>query len=460
MTANAPPISEDRVREFSARFHGDLLRPGTDAYESARKVWNAMIDRRPACIARCKSVEDVQSAIRFARDNDLPIAVRGGGHNAAGLGVCDGGLVIDLGGLRDVVVDPAKRTARAGGGATWGDFDRATAAHGLATTGGAVSTTGVAGLTLGGGLGWLMRSYGMACDNMIGAEVVTADGKVLHASATENADLFWGLRGGGGNFGVVTTFEFKLHPVSTIFGGMLLYPLARARDVLRLYRDVTRSAPDALTVFAAMMHTPDGIPVIALVICYNGPADEGERAIKAFRDFETPMAGAVGPMPYTDLQTMLDAGFPSGLQVHWRSEFVKSIPDALIEAAVSAFEKVPSPLSALMFEQFGGAVKRVPRDETAFDRRDADYNLVIVSRWADPADAAPNVAWARSTSEAAKPFTTGEVYVNYIGAGEGPERVHAAFGDDKFARLATTKRKYDPNNVFRLNQNIPPNEAP
>jgi len=458
MTASTQSPANDPLRELGKRFHGDIMLPGSDEYDAARKVWNGMIDRRPACIARCKSIGDVQEALRFARDNELPVAVRGGGHNAAGLAVCDGGLVIDLGGMRDVVVDPERRIARAGGGATWGDFDRATAAHGLATTGGAVSTTGIAGLTLGGGLGWLMRSYGMACDNLVAAEVVTADGQVVRASATESPDLFWGLRGGGGNFGIVTTFEYALHPVSTIFGGMLLYPLGRARDVLRVYRDVTASAPDALTVFAAMMHAPDGTPVVALVVCYNGPTDEGERAIKAFRDFATPMAGEVGPMPYTALQSMLDAGFPEGLQVHWRSEFVNAIPDALIDAAVSAFERVPSPLSALMFEQFGGAVKRVPRGETAFDQRDADYNLVIVSRWADPAQADANVRWARETSDAAKPFTTGRVYVNYIGAGEAPDRVRAAFGADKFDRLSRIKRKYDPTNVFRANQNIPPSD--
>ena len=456
MSATIPTLSDDRLREFGKRFRGDLVRPDSTDYESARKVWNGMIDRRPAFIAKCKSVEDVQAAVRFARENFLPIAIRGGGHNAAGLGVCDDGMVIDLGGMRDVVVDPAKRTARAGGGATWGDFDRATAAHGLATTGGAVSTTGIAGLTLGGGLGWLMRSCGMTCDNLIGADVVTADGSLVRASASENADLFWALRGGGGNFGVVTTFEYRLHPVSTIFGGMFLYPLARARDVLRLYRDVTRSAPDALTVFAAMMHSPDGVPVIALVICYNGPLADGERAIAAIRAFEAPIAGEVGPMPYTALQSMLDAGFPSGLQVHWRSEFVTSIPDDLVEAVVSAFESVPSPLSAVLFEQFGGAVSRVARDETAFDQRDSSYNLVIVSRWADPAVAAPNVAWARSTSDAAKPFTNGRVYVNYIGVGEAPDRVRAAFGANKYERLVAIKRKYDPTNLFRINQNISP----
>lgn len=456
MPGSASVVSEDRVREFKARFRGDVLNPGTDAYESARRVWNGMIDRRPALIARCRGVEDVQNAIRFARDNDLPLAIRGGGHNAAGLGVCDDGLVIDLGGMRDVVVDPATRTARAGGGATWGEFDAATTAHGLATTGGAVSTTGIAGLTLGGGLGWLMRGYGLTCDNLIGAEVVTADGNVVRASARENADLFWALRGGGGNFGVVTTFEYQLHPVTSILGGILFYPLAKARDVFRFYREITRTTPDNLTVFAPMLHSPEGVKVCGLAMCYNGPADEGERAIQLIRDFGSPIAGNVGPMSYTALQSMLDAGFPSGLHVHWRSEFLTSIPDALIDAAVSAYEQVPSPLSALLIEQFGGAVSRIPRDATAFDQRDSDYNFVIISRWADPADAEQNVAWARATSKAAKPFTTGRVYLNYIGEGEAPDRVRAAFAPDKLARLASIKKKYDPTNLFRINQNIAP----
>jgi FAD/FMN-containing dehydrogenase len=441
---------------FPATFHGDVLQPSSPEYETARKVWNGMIDRRPAFIARCKSVADVQTAIRFAKQNNLLVAVRGGGHNAAGLGVCDDGIVIDLGGLRDVLVDPARRTARAGGGATWAEFDRATAGFGLATTGGLVSSTGIAGLTLGGGLGWLMRSYGLACDNLIGAEVVTADAQVIRTSDSENADLLWALRGGGGNFGVVTSLEYQLHSVATIFGGMLLYPLASARDLLRLYRDVTRGAPDKLTVFAAMMHTPDGMPVIAFVLCYNGPADEGERAIADIRKFATPIAGEVGPMPYSALQSMLDAGFPHGLQVHWRSEFINTIPDAFIDAAVSAFERVPSPLSALLLEHFGGAVSRVPRDAAAFDQRDSEYNLVIVSRWAEPGDRDRNVAWARETSDMAAAFTNGRVYVNYIGAGESPDRVRAAFGSEKFARLAAIKHKYDPTNLFRMNQNIPP----
>jgi FAD/FMN-containing dehydrogenase len=452
----ASTLSPDLLDRLSSRFRGDLIHPGSDSYESARKVWNGMIDKRPAAILRCKSIADVQSAVRFARENETPIAIRGGGHNAAGLATCDDGIVVDLSGMRDVVVDAERRTARAGGGTTWADFDRATSQHGLATTGGAISTTGIAGLTLGGGLGWLMRSYGMTCDNLIDAEVVTADGQLRRASEDENPDLLWALRGGGGNFGVVTTFEYQLHPVSTILGGMLLYPLTRARDAFRLYRDVAKWAPDKLTVFAGMLHSPDGIPLVAFLVCYNGPVDEGERVIKAIRDFGAPAAGEIGPMPYTALQSMLDAGFPSGLHVHWRSEFVKSISDELIETVVSAYERVPSPLSAILFEQFGGAVRRVPREATAYDQRESDFNLVIVSRWADPAHAERNVQWARSLSDAVRGYTTGQVYVNYIGAGEAPDRVRAAFGPDKFAKLSAIKRKYDPTNLFRLNQNIPP----
>jgi FAD/FMN-containing dehydrogenase len=454
---NGVPVSPDSVSAFRTRFNGDLIHPGSPTYDSARSVWNGMIDRRPALIAQCKTVEDVQSAIRFARDEKLPIAIRGGGHNAAGLGVVDDGIVIDLTPMRGIAVDPARRTARVGGGATWGELDAATTAHGLATTGGAVSTTGVAGLTLGGGLGWLMRSYGLACDNLIGAEVVTADGEVVRASASENPDLLWALRGGGGNFGVVTTFEFQLHPLANVFGGLLIYPFDKVRDVLTLYRDVTKNAPDALTVFAAMLHAPDGAKVAALLICYNGNAADGEKAIKAIRDFEIqPIAGEVGTIPYTAMQKLLDEGMPKGLHVHWRSEFVSSIPDALIEASVSAFAKAQSPLNVMLIEQFGGAVSRVEADATAFDQRDASYNLVIVSRWTDPADAETNVSWARATSEAAKPFTNGRVYVNYIGANEASDRVRAAYSPEKFARLASIKRKYDPMNVFRINQNIPP----
>jgi FAD/FMN-containing dehydrogenase len=449
-------MTASSLSEFASDFRGELIVPSSESYNSARRVWNGMIDRRPSCIALCKTVEDVQTALRYATANDLPLAIRGGGHNAAGLSVCDDGIVIDLREMKSVVVDPVKRTARAGGGATWGDFDRATAEHGLATTGGAISSTGIAGLTLGGGLGWLMRSYGLACDNMIGATVVTADGSIVHASERENSDLLWALRGGGGNFGIVTEFEFALHPVRTVFGGMLVYPLQWAKDVLRVYKTVVASAPDALTVFAVLTHSPDGHAVIALAICYNGSVEDGERVIKPIRDFATPVAGAVGPTPYTALQTMLDAGLPSGLNVHWRSEFVSSIPDELIDEVVASYEDASSPLNIILIEQLGGAVKHVRDDATAFDHRGSDYNLVVIGRWIDPATADRHVSWARETSDAVKPFTSGRVYVNYIGAGESPDRVRAAFSPEKFAELARVKSKYDPRNVFRMNQNIPP----
>lgn len=452
----SPVLSTSPFYDLALEFDGDLILPGAPEYDAARAVWNGMIDRRPACIAICKSTSDVQRAVLFARANNITLGVRGGGHNAAGLSSVDQGLVIDLRAMRDVVVDPTRKIARAGGGATWADFDKATAAHGLATTGGLISTTGIAGLSLGGGLGWLMRSHGLACDNIVGAEVVTAEGRVVVARADENPDLFWGLRGGGGNFGVVTSLDFQLHEVSTVLGGMLIYPISRARDVLRLYRDVTRSAPDELTVFAAMMHTPDGAPVIALAMCYNGPVNDGERAIAAIRAFGSPIAGEVGPIPYTSLQTMLDGGFPSGLQVHWRSEFAASLPDELLDTLVTAFNVVKSPLSALLIEQFGGAVRRVSADATAYDQRDADYNLVIIARWAAPSDADPNVQWARITSDAVKSFGNGRVYVNYIGAGEKPDRVRASYSAAKFTRLAAVKKRWDPTNLFRMNQNIPP----
>ena len=444
------------IRQLKSRFEGTLLAPGDRDYDAARTVFNAMIDRRPALIAQCTSAADVVEAVHFAREQTLLVSVRCTGHNIGGYAVCDDGLVIDLSRMKAITVNPAARTVRVAAGCNWGEVNDALQPYGLAATGGFVSVTGVSGLTLGGGLGWLMRSYGLACDNLIGAEVVTADGNVVRASASENADLFWALRGGGGNFGVVTTLEYQLHPVTSVVGGILFYPLAKARELVRFYREVTRTTPDNLTVFAAMLHTPEGEKVCGLAMCYNGPAEEAEHAIQLIREFDTPVGGNVGPVAYTALQSMLDAGFPSGLHVHWRSEFLTSIPDAFIEAAVSAYEQVPSPLSSLLIEHFGGAVSRVPRDATAFDLRDADYNFVIVSRWADPAEAERNVAWARAISSAARPFTNGRVYLNYIGEGEAPDRVRASFAADKLTRLASIKKKYDPTNLFRINQNIAP----
>jgi FAD/FMN-containing dehydrogenase len=395
----------------------------------------------------------VVSAVNHARDNGLVLAVRGGGHNAGGLALCDDGLVIELSGMRAVTVDPDRRTARAQGGALWRDFDAATHPHGLATTGGLISTTGVGGLTLGGGLGWLMRQHGLACDNVTAVEIVTADGSVRRASATENTDLFWGIRGGGGNFGVVTSFEFRLHPVRTLYGGMLVYPGPRAPEVLRRYRDVAMSAPDELTVFAALMTAPDGMPITAVLTAYNGPVSAGEAALKPLRDLE-PVADQVTEMPYPALQSMLDEGFPSGLQVYWRSDFLESLPDDAIDALCERFNAITSPLSALLIEQFGGAVARVPAEETAFAQRDALFNLAVISRWTDPATAETHIGWARKSSESARPFAAGGVYVNYLGA-EGADRVRAAYGA-KYDRLVALKQKYDPTNLFRTNQNIQP----
>ena len=452
--ATQASFTDATLGRFTSTVRGDVLRPDSPGYDEARRVWNAMIDRRPAVIVRCRDADEVGAAVRFAREAGLPVAVRGGGHSAAGLAVCDDGVVIDLSAMRAVQVDAASRTAVAEGGARWGEFDQATQAHGLATTGGAVSTTGVGGLTLGGGLGWLMRSYGMACDNLIGAEVVTADGERIVASEEENADLLWGLRGGGGNFGVVTKFRFRLHPVSTLLGGMLLFPVERAREVLRFYRDFATDQPDALATFAAMMTTPDGVRVTAILPCYNGPIAEGEALIQPLRDLG-PIADMVGPMPYVALQTMLDPAMPPGLSVYWRSDFLRALSDDAIDTAVEHFERVTSPLSVLLIEQFGGAVSRVGLEESAFPHREAMYNLVIVGRWPDPTLADATTQWVRDLSDAMRPHARG-VYVNYLGPGEGEDRVRAAYGDETYARLARVKAKYDPTNFFRLNQNIRP----
>lgn len=442
------------VRGFGTGLTGTVIRRGDAAYDTARKVWNGMIDRSPALILRCASTADAVAAVNFAREQGLLVAVRGGGHNAAGLGVCDDGIVIDLSAMRAVTVDPDRRIARVQGGARWSDLDAATHAHGLATTGGLISTTGVGGLTLGGGLGWLMRSYGLACDNVVGAEIVTADGQVRHASTTENADLFWGIRGGGGNFGVVTAFEFRLHPVSTVYGGMLAYPVSRAGEVLRRYRDVASTASDALTMFAGLMTSPEGVQIVAVLVGYNGPAAEGEAAIKPMRELG-PVVDQVSQIPYPALQSMLDAGFPDGLHVYWRSDFLRELPDAAIDTLCERFASVTSPLSALLIEQFGGAVSRVATDDTAFAQRDALFNLAVIARWDDPSTAASHIAWARESSEAMKPFASGGVYVNYLGD-EGADRVRAAYGPAKYDRLVAIKQKYDPTNLFRMNQNIRP----
>jgi FAD/FMN-containing dehydrogenase len=434
---------------------GALILPDNAAYEESRRVWNGMIDRRPAAIARCGAVDDVVAAVRFAREHDIPVAIRGGGHNAAGLAVIDDGLVIDLSEMNAVEVDPERRIARAGGGATWGDFDAATQAHGLATTGGAISMTGVAGLTLGGGLGYLMRKYGLACDNLIGAQVVLADGSVVATSETERPELLWGLRGGGGNFGVVTEFVFQLHPLDGVVAGLILHPRERAVAALRVYRELTASAPDELVAFCAQLCSPDGVPLVAYVLAYAGDAASAEPVLAGFRDFAEPVADMVAPMPYVALQQMLDEGFAPGPHVYWRSHFLTGIPDDAIDILVAGANAAPSPMSAVLVEHAGGAVARMSAEDSAFDHRDAEYNLAIIARWLDPAEADANIAWARGLWEAMRPYARG-VYVNYLGVGDSPDRVREAYSPAKYGRLAALKKQYDPGNMFRANQNIIP----
>lgn len=442
------------LEDLSSQLSGDLLRPGDAGYDQGRAIWNGMIDKRPAGIAQCRTTADVMAAVNFARDHGYLVAIRGGGHNAAGNAMCDDGLVIDLSGMRAVVVDPESRTARAQGGATWGDFDGATAAHGLASTGGAISTTGIAGLTLGGGLGWLMRSYGMACDNLRSIEIVTADGSLRRASATEHPELFWALRGGGGNFGVVTEFEFQLHPVATVLAGTLVHPAERAADALHFLHDFHQTAPDALAIFAGLMTSPEGMPIMVFLCCFNGPIEEGERALAPLRAFGPPVADLIEPMPYSTWQSALDAGFPHGQQVYWRSDFITELSDGAIDTLIEQFGKITSPLSGLILEEFGGAVCRVGAEETAFVHRQADFNLAIIGKWIDPSEAERHIAWARETHAAMKPYTHG-TYVNYLGD-EGQDRVRAAYGDAVYNRLVAVKNRYDPKNLFRVNQNIQP----
>jgi FAD/FMN-containing dehydrogenase len=402
------------------------------------------------------SVADVIAAVRFAGDHGLRIAVRGGGHNVAGTSLCDGGLVIDLSAMRAVRVDPACRTARAEGGATWRDFDHATQTFGLATTGGTISTTGIAGLTLGGGQGYLMRKHGLACDNLISADVVLADGSFVAASEKEHSDLFWALRGGGGNFGVVTAFEYRLHPVGPAMGGMVIHPVERAAEAFRFYREFQRDAPDALVILPTLLTAPDGAKVAALIAGYTGPVEDGEAALAPLRRFGPPVADTIQPMPYTAVQRMLDDAFPPGHHHYWKSGYMRELSDGAIETMVAQFLNAPSPLSAALLEPVGGAVARVAPDATAYAHRNGQPSFLIVARWADPAEAEREIAWARAYWAAMQPYVEQAAYPNYLEAGaEGAERVRAAYGGN-YARLTCVKAAYDPTNFFRGNQNIPP----
>jgi FAD binding domain/Berberine and berberine like len=455
-TQDADTGLEDTVVEaFKASLRGALLRPGDVGYEDTRKIHNGMIDRRPALIACCAGVADVLTGVRFAREHDLLVSVRGGGHGMPGFAVCEGGLMLDLSGMKSVHVDPHHRTVRAEAGVTWGEFDHETQAFGLATTGGVVSSTGIAGLTLGGGHGFLMRRYGLACDNLLSVDVVTADGRWLGASDMEHAELFWGLRGGGGNFGVVTSFEYRLHPLETMLAGMVIYPIAQAKAFLRLYREVTSMAPDELGSLVALGTLPDGTQAAVLLVGYSGPIADGEKLLRPLREFGPPLADQVSPSPYMALQGISEHFNPRGYRNYLKTNYLRDLSDDAIDILVERYASVPAPFSHIVVEHMGGAVSQMDRQATAYNYRDAQYNFLIVGMWADPAQDAGGISWVRGLWQALQPFSSGNIYVNYE-SDVGVDRVQAAYGAAKYDRLVALKNTYDPTNFFRLNANIKP----
>jgi FAD/FMN-containing dehydrogenase len=433
---------------------GEVIAPGDVAYERARRVWNGMIDRRPSAVVYCAGSDDVVAAVKFARSRSLLVAVRAGGHNIGGSSTCDDGLVIDLSRMKQIEVDPIKRTARAEAGLNLGEFDTATQAHGLATTMGVNADTGIAGLTLGGGFGKLGRKHGLSCDNLISAKIVTAEGRLLHVSATEHADLFWAIRGGGGNFGIVTNFEYWLFPVGPkLLAGAILHPYDRARDAMRFHRAFASSAPDELSLDAALATTPSGERVFSISPCYVGPVEEGERILKPLRAHGAPIEDQIAPRAYVDIQSAGDANFPRGRRYYWKAQFLRELSDDAIDTLLRTYATAPSG-SLLVLQHVGGAIARVPNTETPYANRDALYDCFPISIWDDPEEDAPRIRWARELWEAMRPFSTGGVYANNLGE-EGAERVEAAYGEN-YPRLLALKNKYDPTNFFRLNQNIRP----
>ncbi len=459
-------LEDGTVERLRSKVRCEVVIPDHPAYEEARKVWNGMVDRRPAVIVQCTSTPDVVEAVTFAREQDLIVSVRGGAHSTPGYSTCDDGIVIDLRRMNSVEVDPENRTARVQGGAIWGELDAATQEHGLAVTGGRVSDTGVAGLALGSGSGWLERMYGVTCESLLSAEVVTADGKVVTASEDTNPDLLWGLRGGGGNFGIVTEFEFRLHPVGPIvMGGMLVYPRARARAVLRAYRDLIARSSDQVGGGAALITAPPeefvpeelrGQPALGIVYCYVGPIEAGEEAIRSFREETSPALDMVQPIPYAALQQMLDAGNPHGIHEYFKIDWLDDLPDEAIDVAVEQAESMPAPFGQIILAPMGGAVGRTNGD-VALNIPDAKWAYFCLTMWMDPAEDTQNIAWTRGFADAMAPFGIGSAaFPNFISTDEDLDRLRSSYGPEKYARLLEVKRKWDPDNVFRLNQNIEP----
>jgi len=433
---------------------GDVVLPGDVAYDQARKVWNGMVDRHPAAVVYCDGSDDVIAAVNFARSQSLLVAVRAGGHNIGGASVCDGGLVIDLSRMKQIEIDPVRRTARAQAGLNLGEFDAATQAHGLATTMGVNADTGIAGLTLGGGFGKLGRKHGLSCDNLVSAEIVTADGRLLRASAAEHPDLFWAIRGGGGNFGIVTNFEYRLFPVGPILlAGSVLHPYDRARDAMRFYHAFAKAAPDELSLDAALVTMLSGERALSISACYVGPIDEGERVVKPLRAYGAPIQDQIAPRPYVEIQAAGDPLFPRGRRYYWKAQFLRELSDAAIDTLLASYATAAAE-SLLVLQHVGGAIARIPVNATPYANRDALYDCFPISIWDDPAEDAARIRWARELWEAMRPFSTGGVYANNLGE-EGTERIEAAYGEN-FARLVALKTKYDPTNFFRSNQNITP----
>ncbi|KJK21991.1 FAD-linked oxidase [Burkholderiaceae bacterium 16] len=457
-------LSSELVEGLKSKLRGQALQPGDAGYDEARSIWNAMIDRRPGFIVRSAGAADVIHTVAFARDNGLLLSVRAGGHNIGGLAICEGGITLDLSAMKSVRIDPTALRAYVEPGATLGDFDHEAQAFGLATPLGINSTTGVAGLTLGGGFGWISRKYGLSVDNLVGVQVVTADGKLVRASASEHPDLFWAIRGGGGNFGVVTLFEFALHPVGPeVFGGLIVYPLSQAATVLQALRDRFAGMPDELTVWAVMRLAPPlpflppethGKPIVALAICYIGPVADGPQLVEPLRKLGTPYGEHVGPMPFTAWQQAFDPLLTPGARNYWKSHNFAGLDDGLITLLTDYINKLPSPYTEIFIGSMGGQTNRVAVDATAYPSRDANFVMNVHGRWTDPADDDACVAWSREVFQAAAPYAQGSVYVNFLTQEEG-DRVGAAYGPN-YARLADVKRRYDPDNLFRHNQNIKP----
>jgi FAD/FMN-containing dehydrogenase len=449
-------VKEAALKEFRASLRGDVLTPVDAGYDASRQIFNTMIDRRPAIIARCARAADVVTCVVFARTQGLDVSVRGGGHSVAGKAVCDGALMVDLGTMKGIRVDPGHRSARAEPGLRLGDFDRACQAFGLASPTGVASDTGIAGLTLGGGIGWLNGKYGLACDNLLSVDIVTADARLRVASPTEDADLFWAVRGAGANFGIVTSFEYRLHPVGPVLGGGVVYPLAKARQVLRFYQDFTEGCPDDLSTTAAFRREEDGTPVVEIGVAWCGPHDEGERLLGRLRSFDVPIADTIASMGYVDLQSRMDPAFPSGRRHYWKSGFLRCLEPAAIDALAEFAARVPSLHTPIVLQQMHGAAARVPADATAFAHRHAQLEYLILSQWMTPEDDERNIRWTRELHAALKPYADSAAYVNDLDVDEA-DRVAEAYGAN-YERLGALKKKFDPTNFFHLNHNVRPTD--